>query len=196
VLKDKDIHILGTMLEEKGLSHSEIDAYFEHHGVKGMKWGIRNDYHPDVSNKVNREAKKDAKEFARAKLFYGQGAGTRRKLIKNKVEGKSKVRPDYKKAFDHHLANQNLADHATKAQAERRRKDVKNSTAKTARGVKNTVLQTGAPVTIAGAAIGTAALNPKVRAHVSRLSKVAFSEAKRQANAVNLSRQFKKMGVR
>ena len=38
---DKQIDAIGLMLEEKGLTHSEIDAYFEHHGKKGMKWGIR-----------------------------------------------------------------------------------------------------------------------------------------------------------
>ena len=41
-MTDDDILEIGTMLEEKGLSHAEIDSYFEHHGVKGQKWGIRN----------------------------------------------------------------------------------------------------------------------------------------------------------
>jgi len=38
---EADIDTVGHMLEEKGLSHSQIDSYFEHHGVKGMKWGVR-----------------------------------------------------------------------------------------------------------------------------------------------------------
>ena len=38
---EEEIDDVGTMLEDKGLSHSEIDAYFEHAGVKGMKWGQR-----------------------------------------------------------------------------------------------------------------------------------------------------------
>jgi len=38
---DEEIDVVGAMLEEKGLSHSEIDAFFEHAGVKGMKWGVR-----------------------------------------------------------------------------------------------------------------------------------------------------------
>ena len=49
-----------------------------HSGIKGMKWGVR------------RKAKKDAKEYTKAKSFYGEGAGTRRKLIKQKVEYNSK----------------------------------------------------------------------------------------------------------
>ncbi len=38
---ESDIETIGLMLEEKGLTHSEIDNYFEHHGVRGMKWGQR-----------------------------------------------------------------------------------------------------------------------------------------------------------
>lgn len=90
---------------------------------------------PGVSRRTNREAAKDAKEFARAKMFYGQGAGTRRKLIKATVEGKSKRDPAYKKAFDANLAKQDMSSHASKARGERKRKNVVNSTTKTARGV-------------------------------------------------------------
>lgn len=38
---DEEINTIGNILEDEGLSHSEIDAYFEHHGVKGQKWGLR-----------------------------------------------------------------------------------------------------------------------------------------------------------
>ena len=84
-----------------------------------MKWGVRRDNPSGVSRKTNREARKDAQEFARAKMFYGEGAGTRRKLIKAKVEGKSKKDPNYKKAFDQHLSNQDMSKHAEKARGER-----------------------------------------------------------------------------
>jgi hypothetical protein len=41
-VNDDDILAIGNMLEGKGLSHSDIDAYFlEHYGVQGMKWGQR-----------------------------------------------------------------------------------------------------------------------------------------------------------
>jgi len=90
-----------------------------------MKWGVRRDNVAGVSARTNREAKKDAKEFARAKLFYGEGAGNRRKLINNTVADKRKRDPAYGKAFDHHLSNQNLADHAQKARKERSRTDRK-----------------------------------------------------------------------
>ena len=96
-------------------------AFLEHYGVKGQRWGHRKDSTPGVSRKTDREAKKDAEEFARAKLFYGQGAGTRRKLIKATVEAKSKRDPSYAKAFDNHLGNRiflhTLLKHALNAAA-------------------------------------------------------------------------------
>lgn len=101
-----------------------------HYGVKGMHWG---------QHKIERTAKSDAKEFARAQQFYGEGAGTRRKLIKATVEGRSKNVAGYKEAFDRHLANQDMAKHASKAKSERKRKDVAKGTAKTARGIKNII---------------------------------------------------------
>lgn len=108
-----------------------------HYGVKGMHWGVRRDGPTGVSSSTNRAAKKDAKEFARAKQFYGEGAGTRRKLIKAKVEGKSKTSSSYKKAFDHHLDRQDTSKHAAKAQSERKRKNVANSTRKGIRGTSH-----------------------------------------------------------
>lgn len=127
-----------------------------HYGVLGMRWG----HHKDglhllpgtrtsmkvgrkVGNKihdhrVDNAARKHAAEFARAKMFYGEGAGTRRKLIKAKVEANSK-NPAYKKAFDRHLANQDLGQHANKAQSERKRKNAAKSVGKTARGINRAV---------------------------------------------------------
>ena len=84
-----------------------------HHGVKGQKWGVRRYQNEDGSltpsgmRHYNRQAKKDAKEYARAKMFYGEGAGTRRKLIKAKVNERSK-NEYYKKQFDSYLESQNM----------------------------------------------------------------------------------------
>ena len=93
------------------MSDEDIQNFLAHYGVKGMKWGVR------------RAAKKDAKEFARAKMFYGEGAGNRRKIIEAKVEGRSAKDPTYKKLFEEHLAKQDPSRHATKAVSERHRKD-------------------------------------------------------------------------
>lgn len=106
-----------------------------HFGIRGMRWGVRKHDLPGVSRSTNKTAAKDAHEFARAKMFYGEGAGTRRKLIKATVDAKKKHDPSYAKAFDHHLNNQNLGTHADKARSERARKDTKSRVGKTARGI-------------------------------------------------------------
>ena len=113
-----------------------------HFGIKGMKWGVR---------KQQYLAKKDAKETARAKMYYGDGAGVRRRQIKTVVEQRSKD-PTYKKAYNEYLSKQDMASHAVKARRERKREDFKNGAKKTVRGVANTLM--GNP----GRAAGTVAL--------------------------------------
>lgn len=111
------------------------DDTLAHYGVKGMKWGVRRNMPEGVSPRTAREARKDADEFAKAKMFYGEGAGTRRKLIKAKVDAKVKKDPTYKKAFDHYVEGQDMAKRASQARSLRRRTDAKNTTGKTVRGV-------------------------------------------------------------
>jgi hypothetical protein len=92
-----------------------------HYGVKGMRWGVRR-------SRTERAAARDAKEFARAKMFYGEGAGTRRKLIREKVNSRKKADPKYAKAFDDAYARQDLGKHGDKARRERGRKDAAKKT--------------------------------------------------------------------
>lgn len=101
--------------------------YLMHYGVKGMRWGQR---------KTRKRAQKDAKEYARAKMYYGQGAGNRRKLISNTVAQRSKD-PYYKSEFDKAMAKQDMAKHVSAAKRERKMADIKDATSKTARGVVN-----------------------------------------------------------
>lgn len=110
-----------------------------HYGVKGMRWGVHRNRPEGVSRSTNRAAKKDAKEFTRAKMYYGEGAGNRRKLIKAKVAERSKD-PSYKKAFDHHVANTNWEKRSKEARAKRGRANAAKSAGKAARGAKNVAL--------------------------------------------------------
>jgi hypothetical protein len=117
-----------------------VEEFLAHFGVKGMRWGVSKAVHPAIANvpkKTRKEASKDAEEFTRAKLFFGQGAGTRRKLIKAKVEAKKKKDPHYAKAFDHFVKQTDFGQRAAQARAERKRKDVKTTTKKTGKGVAN-----------------------------------------------------------
>lgn len=86
---------------------------------------------------LKKEAMQDAEEFARAQMFYGTGAGTRRKLIVAKVESKIDTVPGYADAFRRGMAHQNMAKHATAAQKERQRIDTAVKVKKNIRGVIN-----------------------------------------------------------
>lgn len=154
-----------------------------HFGIKGQKWGIRRYQNTDGSltsagkkrygKKTYRKASKDAKEYARAKMFYGEGAGTRRKLIKAKVEERSKD-PQYKQAFDDAMSKQNMSKHASKAKTERRIKDTKNTVTKTGRGLVN--ITTGHPERV-GATLAAAAAVYGV-AHRAGIDKIVANMAK------------------
>lgn len=147
---------------------TEYELY--HYGVKGMKWGVR---------KTQNQAKKDAKEFARAKMFYGEGAGTRRKLIKSTVEERSKD-PVYKKAFDDALSQQDMAKHAQKAKSERHRKDAIDQAKKTGRGIVN--LATGHPERL-GAGLAVLAAGVTI-AHKTGVDRIIVENAKKTFNQV------------
>lgn len=173
----------------------ELEEWLAHFGVKGMKWGHRKDNATGTSKSTSREAKKDAQEFARAKLFYGEGAGTRRKLIKATVESKAKKDSDYKKAFDHHLNNQDLGQHASKARGERRRKDVVSKTGKTARGAYRSLTGGFGSVSMASAAVAGAYVIARQRGYdkvVLNSAKTAFSSIKRNRTSYYKGAQFLK----
>lgn len=84
---------------------------------------------------TKKEATRDAAEFARAQMFYGDGAGTRRKLIQATVDSKINRDPAYGRAFREALAAQDMAEHASKARRERRRIDTTTAVNKNLRGI-------------------------------------------------------------
>lgn len=108
--------------------------YLQHYGVKGMKWGVRKS-DTGASWGTRRKAKKDAKETARAKMYYGEGAGNRRKLIKAKVANRRKDLQGYSEEYDRALAKEDPNRHLNAARRERKAANAKKAAGKNARGL-------------------------------------------------------------
>ena len=151
-----------------------------HYGVKGMKWGVRKRLE---RHRTNRQARKDAKEFARAKMYYGEGAGNRRKLIRAKVNERSK-NPEYKKEFDKYYAEQDMSKHADASVRERHTRDAINATARTARGIYHQAMGDMAKVSATAAIIYTVARMTGADKKVKEWGKQKFEDfAYRYADA-------------
>ena len=127
----------------------------KHFGILGQKWGVRRYQNEDGSlteagkaryyKQIDKEALRDAKKYVNAKQYYGEGAGNRRKLLKGELSKKMK-NPDYKAAFDKHVANADYAAATKRAKAERGARD-------TAKAIKR-----GAKILAAASAVTVAAL--------------------------------------
>lgn len=172
------------------------DEELFHYGVKGMKWG-QSKSSSGVSKRTNREARKDAKEYTQAKMFFGEGAGTRRKLINNTVKAKSAKDPKYKEAFDKHVSDTDMAKRASQARSTRKRTDTVNTGKKTAKGVVNTVRGNGQYATVAAWTLGTGGMiawkaggDKIVKKHGPKL----VSAIKNEANLQKTKRMMKNMG--
>lgn len=94
------------------------------------------------TERLKKDAKKDAEDMARAKAYYGEGAGNRRKQIRNRISERMKD-PDYKAEYEKQLAAQDMSKHQKAANRERKANDVKNTVAKTGRGIKNLIMGVG-----------------------------------------------------
>lgn len=195
-----------------------MDSYLEHYGVPGMKWGVRRARNyspgapgralnkvarkasqsstPGVSRKTDREARKDAEEVARAKMYYGQGAGTRRKLINKSVEAKKSRDPKYAKAFDKHMSEQDFSTHASKARKERSSTDRKIRNKQRAGAVARRLTgERGTQAALVGMAVAGAAFmrSPKAQAFVKNSYKSAEAVYRQKRGAAALNKLFKSM---
>lgn len=148
------------------------DDYLEHFGVKGMKWGVR------------REARRDAKESARAKMYYGEGAGVRRRNINAIVKQKSKD-PTYKAEYEKAYAKQDPSKALRSAQRQRTITDKTKGFRQGAGNVGRAITREAtkavgfAATTAASAAIGYAIKNPKeTRAFIQKAGRMVSAEVK------------------
>lgn len=116
---------------------------------------------------VKRQAIKDADEFARAKMFYGEGAGVRRRLISQTVNFKKENVPGYSEAFEKELSKQDFAKLSRHAHVERKFKDAKKFVKREGKALGR--LTTGETVTIV--ALG-------YYAHKAGLDKKAYDYSK------------------
>lgn len=187
---DLDYFIEHYDIDEDTLILAADDDCLEHHGIKGMHWGIRrfqdydgtrigsgenktsSSFHNSIvggqggnatgtarvaagafgakkpkvradgkdestftpeQKRISKDAKKDAEEFARAKAFYGEGAGNRRKAIKTTVEAKKKKSNFYGEEFEYHLSQQDMEEHMRQAKMERSQRDTATNTRKALR---------------------------------------------------------------
>ena len=167
-----------------------------HFGVKGMKWGVRR-----AERKTRKQAKKDAHETALAKMYYGEGAGVRRRNINAVVRQRSKD-PTYKKAFDEEYAKQDMGKARSTAERQRKHTD-RTEPVKTgiSRGVKKGIRAGGKAVglavtTAAGVAASYYAQHPnEAKAMVRHLSRKAANSVNKARNAVRGAQFLRKMGL-
>lgn len=158
-----------SIAEELRAKAGDETAWLAHFGVKGMKWG---EHH------ARRQARADANEFAKARAYYGKGAGTRRKLIKAKVETRMS-NPHYKNEFHKVLSGQNLEKRSAQATRKRHRADTGHFIGKHARSAHRSLTGGFGPVTALGATIATGA----TYAHKTGLDKKLYKSAKSAASS-------------
>lgn len=184
--------------------------YLIHHGIKGQRWGVRryqnsdgsltasgrNRYNvgsaknasgkvpeelKDIPRATRRDAAKDAKEAAEAKMFYGEGAGTRRKRIKQVVESRSRDEA-YKKAYDYYYKNQDMAKAAVRTRQERKVKDATKAVTKTTRGLINKYMGTMATVSASAATIYAVAHYTGIDKQVAKYAKQSVDSLLKKFN--------------
>lgn len=85
--------------------------------------------------KIDKLAAQDAEKWARAEMFFGEGAGTRRKLLDAEIMQKASTVPGYLEKFNRSYEKQDFAEHADKAAKERRRLDRQKKVERNVRGL-------------------------------------------------------------
>jgi len=97
------------------------DTELIHYGKLGMRWGHRS------GKALDHLISKDVKRYADAKMFYGETAGNRRKLLKAELDRKKKRIPGYEEKFTKAVEDYDYASSAKKAKIKRTALDTKKS---------------------------------------------------------------------
>mgnify|MGYP000855192580 CR=1 FL=1 len=134
-----------------------------HHGVLGMKWGIRKDRPSGSERKIMNSAKKDAQKFVEARVSRGEGAGNKRKQIKTVVEQRRKQSELYGKTFDDAIKYIDGAKAVNKAERWRAKEDAKSQTKRSTKAVARALTGTSS---LAAAGILYMQYKPQVDAFV------------------------------
>lgn len=169
-------------IEHEGLL---VDEFLQHYGVRGMKWGKRNSKSGStIPRSTQRAANSDAKEYAQAKMYFGEGAGIRRRQINAKVTQRSKD-PAYKEAFEKSLDAQDMAKAGAKARGQRKRTDAVKGTKKTAKGIHH-ILNGNSQYANAAAAI---LVGGAMYAHKTGIDKMLLDKGKTLLNDPKFRKQ-------
>jgi hypothetical protein len=157
----------------KGANTMNDDDSLKQSGILGMHWGQRKT-EDGIPTSTHNLAKKDAQRHIDAKMFYGETAGTKRKLLKAELDKKKKDIPGYEQAFNAHLENVDKAKSAQKAVNERSKID----TIAKGRSLTKKVLGVTGSLTVGVATMAYYANKAKVDSFVAAQAKKVLSQFK------------------